>query len=141
MWNGIFQNASIDTLTETVKFAERRHHLLASNVANMDTPGYQTKDLSVADFRTALKEKIAAESQVDSASGDSYRVEGTSKEQAEKKIHEAFENILYHDGSNVSLEQQVTQISKNQSMHSTAITILRHQLRQLQMAIGETVNV
>jgi flagellar basal-body rod protein FlgB len=115
--------------------------LLASNVANLDTPGYQTKDLSVADFRSALKEKIAAGSQVSSTSGDRPSVEGTSKEQAEKKIHDAFENILYHDGSNVSLEQQVTQISKNQSTHSTAITILRHQLRQLQMAIGETVNV
>ncbi len=142
MWNGIFQNASIDALTETVKFSERRHQLLASNVANLDTPGYQTQDLSVTNFRAALKESFEAKNAEHVSSGDrSGNVTGLSDEQAQQKIHEAYENILMHDGSNVSLEQQVTEISKNQAMHSTAITILKHQLQQLRMAISESVNV
>ncbi len=31
----------------------------------------------------------------------------------------------YHDGPMSSLESQVTQIAKNQSMHSMAVTVLR----------------
>ncbi len=49
--------------------------------------------------------------------------------------------ILYHDGSDDSLEQQVTEIAKNLSMHNTATSILRSQFRTMQMAISESVNV
>lgn len=140
MFNGIFQNASLDLLTESVKFAERRHQLLASNIANMDTPGYQTQDISVDGFQNALRDKLEARAS-ESQSPSATQVNGLSQEQAQENIHKSFENILYHDGSNVSLEQQVTEISKNQAMHSTAITILRHQMHQLKMAIGESISV
>jgi flagellar basal-body rod protein FlgB len=139
MWNGIFQHTSLDSLTETVKFAERRHQLLASNIANVDTPGYLTQDLSVDAFQKAMRNKI--DSQQPQSNSSSSRAEGLSAEQVKQQLHDAYSNILRHDGGNVSLEQQATEISKNQSMHSTAITILRHQLNQLKMAISESVNV
>jgi flagellar basal-body rod protein FlgB len=140
MWNGIFQNASVDILTETVKFSERRHQLLASNIANLDTPGYLTQDISVEGFQKAMQDKLEVRSKP-SQPNSSSQVDGLSQEQAQENVHKVFENILYHDGNNVSLEQQVTEISKNQAMHSTAITILGHQLHQLKMAIGESVSV
>ena len=139
---GIFDRTAIDSLTETVKFAERRHQLLASNIANLDTPGYQTQDLSLEDFQAALGEQIAAGRTAESLGGSSRgRVEGVAADQAQKHVREAMKQILYHDGSDVSLEQQVTSLSKNQAMHSTAIALLRHQMQQLQMAISESVNV
>ena len=139
---GIFNRSAIDSLTETVKFAERRHQLLASNIANLDTPGYQTQDLSVENFQAALGEQMAASRAAEQFGPSSPgRVEGIAADQAQKHVREAMEQILYHDGSDVGLEQQVTSLSKNQSMHSTAIALLRHQMQQLQMAISESVNV
>ena len=32
-------------------FTEARHSVLAGNVANLDTPGYKTRDLSVETFQ------------------------------------------------------------------------------------------
>ena len=32
--------------------------MLAGNIANMDTPGYQVRDLSVEDFQSQLREVI-----------------------------------------------------------------------------------
>ncbi len=143
MWNGILQNSSIETLTESVKFAERRHQLLASNIANLDTPGYLTQDLSVDNFHEALQDSIAASKQNRNLTGpqDDDSANNISKQQAQQHVHKVYEQILYHDGSDVSLEQQVTNISKNQAMHSTAISMLRHQMHTLQMAIAESVNV
>jgi flagellar basal-body rod protein FlgB len=38
------------------------------------------------------------------------------------------------------MEMQVTQIAKNQSMHTMAIAMMKNQFRQLQMAISGSVN-
>lgn len=39
-------------------FTERRHELLASNIANLDTPDYRARDLSVDRFQNALADSI-----------------------------------------------------------------------------------
>jgi flagellar basal-body rod protein FlgB len=49
--------------------------------------------------------------------------------------------VVYHDGSDDNLEMQVTQLAKNQSMHSTAIALMRSQFQTLRMAISENINI
>ena len=48
-------------------------------------------------------------------------------------------DILHHDESNVSLEQQVLQVNKNQGLHNLAVAILNQQFRQMNVAISERV--
>jgi flagellar basal body rod protein FlgB len=57
----VLQPGVTRALEETVAFSERRHAVLAGNLANMDTPGYQARDLSVDDFQTSLKSMLAAQ--------------------------------------------------------------------------------
>ena len=59
MLSGLFQSTTIPVLEQVVSFAQARHTVLAGNIANMDTPGYQARDLSVEDFQTRLKAAIA----------------------------------------------------------------------------------
>lgn len=143
MWPALFRGSALPAVEQTVQFTERRHALLAGNVANADTPGYQTRDLSVENFQAALKEAVnASQSAEKSSPGHQLpRVEGLSKSQAMQNVRESMKQILYHDGSDVGMETQVTEIAKNQSMHSTAVAILRNQFQQLKMAISESVNV
>ncbi|MEL7337384.1 MAG: hypothetical protein AAFN70_14415, partial [Planctomycetota bacterium] len=49
-------NTTLDALRQSAIFAERRHALLAANMANIDTPGYRSRDMSLADFQSALAE-------------------------------------------------------------------------------------
>ena len=49
---------SIPVLEQVLNFTQTRHAVLAGNVANMDTPGYQTRDLSVDEFQTRLREAM-----------------------------------------------------------------------------------
>ena len=143
MWPTFFRNSSLPALEQTIQFAERRHQLLAGNVANADTPGYQTRDLSVENFQSALKDAMkASRVQEKTTPGKAHAsYEGISKAQAAENVRESMKQILYHDGSDVGLETQVTEIAKNQSMHTTAISILRNQYHMMQMAISESVNV
>lgn len=52
-------------------------------------------------------------------------------------VRDTTRDILFHDGSDVGMEQQVLEISKNQYLHNMAITIMGTQFRMLQTAISE----
>lgn len=93
-----------------------REKLAASNIANVDTPGYRTRDI---DFRAAL-----AKATLD-ASPEIKEVEG-----------------LYtkNDGNNVSLDRETRMLSENALQFSAASSLVREQLKQVRMAISEGSN-
>jgi flagellar basal-body rod protein FlgB len=129
---GIFHTTPIAALEQTISFAQRRQELLASNVANLDTPDYRARDLNVADFQNALAESIQA-----AASPASHAVSPTTRDDLYDGPRAATEQVVFHDGSDVSLEHQVTEIAKNQHLHSLAITTMRSQFALLRAAITE----
>ena len=49
----------------------------------------------------------------------------------------AMQQVVFHDGSDVALERQVTAISKNQHLHNMAVALMRSQFSLLRAAIAE----
>ena len=56
----MFDSTTIPVLQEVINFAQTRHQVLAGNIANLDTPGYRVRDLSLETFQERLKEAIEA---------------------------------------------------------------------------------
>ena len=137
MWTSLLNGTALPALEQTVNFSQKRHLLLASNLANMDTPGYQTRDVSVDNFQKQLHNAI----QRPQSASTSYAAPLETQQANFAKVRDVSNQILMHDGSDVSLEQQVTEISKNQGMHNTAIALMRSQIQTLRAAISESVNV
>ena len=54
-------------------------------------------------------------------------------------VKESLNSILRHDDANVSMEQQIAELSKNQIEHDMAVSLLSSQFRLLQAAISERV--
>ncbi|HRX78847.1 MAG TPA: flagellar basal body rod protein FlgB [Pirellulaceae bacterium] len=133
----IFQSTTIPVLQEVIGFAQARHEVLVGNVANIDTPGYRVRDLSVETFQDRLRDAIDARDET-SAALSPGQISG-QRDTAMQAVRDATRDILYHDGSDVGMEQQVLEISKNQYMHNMAITIMGTQFRMLQTAISERV--
>lgn len=131
----IFNQTALPALEQSAIFAQRRHSVLAGNMANIDTPGYQARDLSTEDFQTALSEAIEATRHPSPgySSGDAADIDPM------EGPRRAMENLLYHDGSEVNLERQVTEIAKNQNLHNTAIALMKNQFETLRVAISERV--
>lgn len=129
---GIFQSTTIPALERSMAFSQRRHELLAGNVANIDTPGYRQKDLSETQFQAALADSIR------SASDPDIRLSSaTTRDDMYSGPRAASEEIVFHDGSDVSIEHQVTEIAKNQHLHGLAVTTMRSQFALLRAAITE----
>lgn len=132
--NELFASTPIPVVEQWLNFAQSRHEILASNVANIDVPGYRTRDLSVDAFRTQLKEAVALR--------DAQRSNGTPSLSPVKvdpfdQVRSGLNDILRHDDGNVGIEQQVAEITKNHMQHNLALTILNGQFRLLQAAVTE----
>ncbi len=150
----VLASSSINLLEQVVNFTQARHGVLAGNIANIDTPEYKTRDLSTDRFQQSLKEAMERRRQPPPAPYLSPGMTGNliaTRTQATqstgnvpsyddmREVKDSMKHILYHDGHDVSLEAQVTELAKNQSMHNMAISLLSVQFRQLNSAISERV--
>jgi flagellar basal-body rod protein FlgB len=164
----MFNSTSLPALEQTAIFTQRRHELLAGNLANLDTPDYRAKDLQVSQFQAALADSIEAARNPSpgyalptlttpsspyglpmatsgplrsSAKGDfatlAKALSPGDRDDFAAGPRQAMEPIVLHDGSDVSLERQVTNIAKNQSLHNLAIATMRSQFGLLRAAITE----
>jgi flagellar basal-body rod protein FlgB len=136
MLDALFNQTPIPALEQFANFAQTRHSILASNVANFDVPGYRTRDLSVEQFQSQLKEAITAR--------DNWSLGNPSPAQTGygdpfAEVKQSLTSIVHHDETNVGLEQQIAEITKNQLQHNLAMVIMANQFRLLQAAISERV--
>jgi flagellar basal-body rod protein FlgB len=148
MLSSLFQSSTIPVLEQVVKFTEARHGVLAGNVANLDTPGYKSRDLSPALFQERLQAAIAARHDppqvYERQSPGSLTFSETSRQaerglEAFREVEDSMKSILRHDEGDVSMEQQIKEIVKNQQQHNLAISIMSAQFRLLKAAITERV--
>ena len=149
MYQSIFDSTTIPVLEQVVQFAQSRHHVLAGNVANLDTPGYRVRDLSVEDFQDRLQEAIRSRHQPRGTSPAERFVSpgemgyldepAPGRHATMAEVAKNAKTILYHDDSNVGIEHQVTEMVKNQMQHNLALTIMTSQFRLLEAAISERV--
>jgi len=87
-----------------------RQKLVASNVANADTPGYKTQDIA---FETELRNAAGTSPMVNNVPG--LRVK--------------------NDGNNVDLDREARLLAENALRFSVASNLLRTQLKTVRMAI------
>ena len=145
----MFNSTTVPILEEVLCFAQKRHNILAGNIANLDTPGYRVRDLSLEDFQERLSEAIRARDKRRSASPAEQFISpgemgypgspAPAREAAMAEVAKDPKTILYHDQSNVGIEHQVTEMVKNQMQHNLALTIMNNQFRLLQAAISERI--
>ena len=126
----LLNGGSAPLLEQVVQFAAERHKLIAEDIANVDTPGFRQKDLSVERFQTILRDRVARRS---SGEGQS-RFDGVRSE-----VENPVQSILFHDQNNRSMEQLASDLAKNAMMHNLAIELLRKQYAMMEMALKERV--
>ena len=141
----LFSSTGIPVLEQVINFSQARHNLLAGNIANLDTPGYRTRDIPPAAFEVKLKEAIES-SRRQTTEPELYtenpdlELDSTAaprKRSPFQAVKDSLASILRHDDGNVGMEQQVAELSKNQMQHNLAVNILVSQFRLLQAAISE----
>jgi flagellar basal-body rod protein FlgB len=136
MLPGILSSSTLPVLEQVVGYTQARHNVLAGNIANVDTPGYHASDLSPEKFSESLKEYVDAKHSgtLNPSTANLFHSESLAGPAARD-----WNTLLRHDDSDISLENQVAEISKNQMQHNLAISIMTSQFKLLQAAVSERV--
>ena len=144
MIDAIFNSTAVPLLEQVVRFSEQRQKLLAGNVANIDTPGYKPRDLSVEKFQESLGKAIAAgqrqqtgASSLSSPTPGSNGVDRFFPDELFMPDVAAAQNITFQDGNNRSVERAMMEMKKNAGMQRFAIEVITSQLNMLQSVISE----
>jgi flagellar basal-body rod protein FlgB len=141
MFNTLFDNSTLPMLEQVVNFTQMRHGVLAGNIANLDTPGYQARDISPTEFQERLKEAAEKQRTADSTPAystyDGQQTQTPARTNEFSKVAKNLKSMLRHDGNNTGIEEQVTAMAKNQQQYNIAITLMNQQFRLLRLAVTE----
>ncbi|MDQ7006562.1 MAG: flagellar basal body rod protein FlgB [Acidobacteriota bacterium] len=112
-----------DQMERALDVMTRRQQLLASNVGNVDTPGYRTVDV---DFNATLQEAVE----------QARRQDGGSVETSLRPVE--IEGLATRpDGNNVNIDREMAELAATRHRYEVATNVLRNKLRQLRFAIME----
>jgi len=123
MVEALFNQPSYLAAKKTLDAVALRQEAIASNIANVETPGYKRLDLA-SSFQTALESACA--------SRDGQQI--ASLEPALAPDPNAVP--LGRDGNTVNLEQEMAQMTQNTLVHSLETQLVSNTLMRLRMAIS-----
>ena len=99
-------------LERALDVTSQRHQLVVTNMANVDTPGYHTRDI---DFQFELQNAVAGAPQTSEVAGLQMK----------------------NDGNNVSLDRESRLLAENALRFNVASNLLRVQIQSIRSAIKE----
>ncbi|MCA9296629.1 MAG: hypothetical protein KC983_08925 [Phycisphaerales bacterium] len=142
MINGVTNGGAIGVLERLMQFAGERHRIITNNIANISTPNFRPKDVSVPAFQAQLREAIDAR-RADPSAGraglpmkDSAEVQVTA-DGLELRPEPIGENILFHDGNDRDSERLVQDLVENFSVFRMAAQFMRKEFAMINAAISE----
>ncbi len=119
-------------ITQRMGWLTERQRVIAQNVANADTPGYQARDLRPQDFSQALAQ---TRSRVTPAATNSQHISpsaGGTTSRAERV--RAGETTL--SGNSVQLEQEMMKAADSAVEYQLATNLYRRHLNLLRTVVG-----
>ena len=130
-------------LVRTLVFNESRLAMIAENVANVHTPGYRAKQLDTPKFQDALRDALDRRDQ-DRTMPFSVNAGREVRTDLHGRMYvtpseQPVENILFHDGTNLSIERQMADLAETGMMHSLTTALLSDYFDALRKAIRGTV--
>jgi flagellar basal-body rod protein FlgB len=113
-------NNIVDLLEAGLRAEGLRQQAIASNVANLKTPGYRRIDVR---FEELLAKALDSADAVDLT-------------EIEPQIHEPRATPVNSNGNDVSLEAEVGEMVKNSLRHTTYVRLLNKRLAQIELAMN-----
>jgi flagellar basal-body rod protein FlgB len=117
LWNsGCFRGSGMlsrlsDTLERYMDLLSARQKVVASNIANADTPGYKTRDI---DFQSAFRSAASG------GGAQSVEVAGLA---------------VKNDGNNVSLDRESRLLAENDMRFNLTSNLLRSEVQSIRAAL------
>jgi flagellar basal-body rod protein FlgB len=111
----------------------QRHEIISSNLSNIDTPGYQTKDVS---FYATMQE-LLPDNSLELRKTNPEHLEGWTAIPVQAQPFEEQGLISGNDGNNVDLDRELLKLGETSFGYSLISQILKDKFRTLSISINE----
>ena len=131
---GIAQLPLLTALTDKMRWHQARQTLLAENVANAETPGYQARELKAYSFEQHLRDSAFAELSTAATAPGHFSV--SSNEGGGFRVTDDGDFQVSPQGTAVNLEDEMMKVTANQMDYQTITTLYTRSLRLIRSALG-----
>ena len=141
----VVNSGAVFALETTVRFAAQRQRLVASNIANLTTPGYLQQDVSVDGFRTALRQAIDERRSRTGGESGAVTLPTTAEISQDESGALTFRpttpqrGIVFHDRNNRNIERLMQDQAENAMTFRVATDLLKSRYDLLRSAMSERV--
>jgi len=126
----IWDKTGVNKFAKMLDLAAYRHKLISGNIANVETPGFNAKDI---DFKKEIQEALGDGPELAMKATDEKHIGGAGPQRQIKVIETAPESEDALNG--VDIDEEVTNLSINQMRYTIGARILRNKMNSLSKAI------
>ncbi|MBF0564005.1 MAG: flagellar basal body rod protein FlgB [Nitrospirae bacterium] len=122
-----FVDKGFDILENLITGTSMRQKVIASNIANADTPGYTARDVNFGSFLNDENLQLKTTDKMHFKGGPGSGLGSVITD----------ENTLYWgDKNNVELDMEVSKMTENSLLNQTAATLISTKIKQYKIAFG-----
>lgn len=123
-------------LGDKMRWHQARQGILADNVANADTPGFQAKDIKPFDFAKELADTATPKISTEATNPAHFSVSASSGGDFSSVRSGGYE--VTPDNNDIGLEGQMMKVAQNQMDYQAATTLYARSVKILKTALGQS---
>ncbi|GAB4443422.1 MAG: flagellar basal body rod protein FlgB [bacterium] len=116
----------IKTLENLITYSSKRHGVLLSNIANVDTPNYKVKDL--------IFPKLVEEEGVKLIVTHEKHISNENTKELKEEVVE-MQNENWDDKNNVEIDKEVAKMTENSILYQSGLQLLSSRIRMFKNAL------
>jgi len=129
---------SFFVMQKALHYRKIRQDMIASNIANADTPFYRPKDIR---FEEALKSELNPSKKLPLAVTDEKHLRPRSVDSKKPVIFYRDGHLARNDGNSVDIDVEMSEMSKNSMAYNATIEALRKDISLFKAVIDSTKNL
>ena len=123
---------TFQALERAIGISQKRHAVVASNISNIDTPGYKPKDI---DFKAALNRVLESGQELDLARTHPGHIELERSAAAGVEIIE--EKGEWNGYNWLNIDREMTKLTQNNLIYRTSVETLLRKMAILREVISQ----
>jgi flagellar basal-body rod protein FlgB len=121
-------DGTIKLLSSTLDYQTKRHKVIASNIANIDTPNYEAKDII---FREALSDSMRRGTNVEMMRSNTRHLPGTAGQHGADNVE------VVESGQRVNIDSEMGKLAENHLRYNLTVELLSRKFRSLNTVLRE----
>ncbi|MGE5405824.1 MAG: flagellar basal body rod protein FlgB [Candidatus Saccharibacteria bacterium] len=140
MLEKMVSNDTMRAMQKALEGSALRQKVIANNLANVDTPGYKSLDVSFEDeLKKAMSSAPGSSLQLTNTNPRHFQINGqpANLDTFKPEVKELKDFSLRNDKNNVDIDRENANLAKNELYYDSVLRSLNDEFRVLRMAVTE----